>query len=419
MVSRLLRSKLLFYEYSLLKRDYKLNDKPFGSNQFADGRIQINDQIIEVDGKSLVGVTQEYASKVLKSCAGRVNFMIGREKDPKNSEIARLIQQSLDAERQREYNLNNSFANPCFYEAPNKSLPAEPDALYADDSVDQNGFSSKGFGNHSFGDSPLDEMNDKRVLDLKEDLNNWIDKYNQLNGQLADLREKMERKCREMQLDLESVHHQLNECENDNLVKQKELEETKKLLDESKSQLELQEEKYAMLERKYHKAKKLIKGFQQREISLIKKEEQDLEYASIITTLKEKIIVMERKLVELQKAANQPVNNESCINEIVYEILNKEKSNVRKSLILQQLLLDSPDDLFNQNVTNEHLDDLDSNDESANDASDDLNHLMISKEILNSKFAKDKAGLANKGSLANRKSPSARRSSNSCSLSES
>lgn len=353
--------------------------------------------------------------------------MIGREKDPKNSEIARLIQQSLDAEKQREYNLNNSFGNinPCFYEAPNKSLPAEPEGMYGEEEdVDRNnGFSSKGFGNHNFGDSQLDEMNDKRVLDLKEDLNSWIDKYNQLNSQLADLREKMERKCKEMQLDLESVHHQLNECENDNLVKQKELEETKKLLDESKLRLELQEEKYTMLERKYHKAKKLIKGFQQREGSLVKKEEQDLEYASIITTLKEKIIVMERKLVELQKAANLPVNNESCINEIVYEILNKEKSNVRKSLILQQLLLDSPDDQFNQNVflTSENLDDLDSNDESPNDASDDLNHLMISKEILNSKFAKDKAGLANKGSLANRKakSPSARRSSNSCSLSES
>ena len=350
--------------------------------------------------------------------------MIGREKDPKNSEIARLIQQSLDSERQREYSLNNSFGlnNPCFYEAPNKSLPAEPDGIYGhDDDSDKNGFSNKGFGNHSFAEP--DGIDDKRVLDLKEDLNNWIEKYNQLNNQLADLREKMERKCKEMQLDLESVHHQLNECENDNLVKQKELEETKKLLDESKSRLEQQEEKYTMLERKYHKAKKLIKGFQQRENSLAKKEEQDMEYASIITTLKEKIIVMERKLVELQKAANLPVNNESCINEIVYEILNKEKSNVRKSLILQQLLLDSPDDQFNQNVflTNENLDDLDSNDESANDASDDLNHLMISKEILNSKFAKDKAGLANRGSLANRKakSPSARRSSNSCSLSES
>ncbi|XP_026060153.1 neurabin-1 isoform X1 [Carassius auratus] len=69
-----------------------------GGAAHRDGRIRVNDQIVEVDGISLVGVTQLFAATTLKNTKGLVKFLIGREKPGVESEVGRLISETLQHE---------------------------------------------------------------------------------------------------------------------------------------------------------------------------------------------------------------------------------------------------------------------------------------------------------------------------------
>jgi len=66
-----------------------------GSVAGQDGRIKVNDHIVEVNGVSLVGVSQKLAAESLSSCAinpdtGVVQFLVAREKPKKSPEAPPL-----------------------------------------------------------------------------------------------------------------------------------------------------------------------------------------------------------------------------------------------------------------------------------------------------------------------------------------
>ena len=65
-----------------------------------DGRLRVNDQIIQVNGESLVGVTQAQAASVLRGALGRVVFQLGREPGGEG-EVAELLREQVRAGRGR------------------------------------------------------------------------------------------------------------------------------------------------------------------------------------------------------------------------------------------------------------------------------------------------------------------------------
>ncbi|RWS17974.1 uncharacterized protein B4U79_13568 [Dinothrombium tinctorium] len=171
-------------------------------------RIKVNDQIIEVDGKSLVGVTQAYAASVLRGTQGKVSFVIGREKDAENSEIAQLIMQSIQAEKQRESE----------QQAPYRDLPQSPDPE-TEPELDENEGEAPAY---NFGEEANDEFvcstkEEKEEIDdietLKKEVIEWQQKYLQIKDELMKLKEKTETKFSEMQKQLEEVQNQLREKE--------------------------------------------------------------------------------------------------------------------------------------------------------------------------------------------------------------